>query len=76
MVPGRVKSMTCNIDTCRFLAWHLTLIGYGKDWLVQYEDNVTEWDIGSWYHWPDVPLEEHHKVAMSVYCHNLVPILI
>ena len=48
LVPGWVKLMTYQIDTCRFLAWWSALIGYGKDWLAQCQDNVIEWDIRSW----------------------------
>ena len=44
----RVKPKTYKIDTCRILTWCSAVIGYGKDWLVQYQDNVTEWDIRSW----------------------------
>ena len=45
-VASRVKSMTYKINTFHFLAWCLALIGYGKDWLVQCQDNMAEWDIG------------------------------
>ena len=45
LVPGQVKSMTYRIDTCRFLAWRFAVIRWGKDWLAQCQDNVTEWDI-------------------------------
>ena len=45
---SQVKPMTYKIDTCHFLAWCLVLIGWGKDWLAQYQKNVTEWDIRSW----------------------------
>ena len=35
------------------LDWYLALQGYGRDWLSQYWDNVTEWEITvlvvSWY---------------------------
>ena len=34
-----------NIDTSRFLAWRSALLGYGKNWLAQCQDNVSEWDI-------------------------------
>ena len=40
-VPGRVKSMTYKIDTCCFLAWRFAIIGYGKEWLAECQDNVT-----------------------------------
>ena len=29
LVPSQVKPMTYKIDVCRFLAWHLPLIGSG-----------------------------------------------
>ena len=47
--PSRVKGMSYKIDACRYLGWCSALIGSDKDWLVQYEyqDKVTEWDIGS-----------------------------
>ena len=64
--PSQVKQMTYAIDT-RYLAWHSTLIGYGKDWLAQYQDNVTLWDSMSWCQQPDLPVEQHYKVAMSVH---------
>ena len=39
----RIKPMTYKIDTCRSLARCLALLGSGKDWLAQCQDNVTEW---------------------------------
>ena len=48
-IPDRVKQMTYKIDTCCFLAWCSVLIGEGKDSLVYCQDNVTEWDIMSWF---------------------------
>ena len=36
------KPMTYKINTCRFLARYSALLGYGKDWLAQCQDNVTE----------------------------------
>ena len=39
--PGRVKTVTYKIYTCRYLAWQLALIGSEKDWLAQCQDNVT-----------------------------------
>ena len=33
--------MTYNIDTCRYLACRLAFIEKDKDWLAQYQDNVT-----------------------------------
>ena len=39
--------MTYEIDTCRFLAMCLALLGKRKDWLAQCQDNETEWGIRS-----------------------------
>ena len=44
-VPGRVKTMTYNTDTHSFLERRSALLGYGKDWLVQFQD-MTQWNIG------------------------------
>ena len=44
------------IDTCHFLAWRSALLGWGKDWLAECQDTVTEWDIRSWCQWPGVPV--------------------
>ena len=68
LVPGRVKPITYQIYTCPFLARHSTLLEYGKDWLAQCQDNVTEWDIGAWYQQPDFRVWQHYKVTMSVHC--------
>ena len=46
--------MTYKIDICCYLAGHSALLGYGEDWLDQYQDNLTEWDISSWWQWPDL----------------------
>ena len=45
--PSRVKRVTCEIDTYRYLAWLSALIAYVKDWLAEYQDNVIVWDMGS-----------------------------
>ena len=44
--------------------------------LVQNQDNVTEWDIMSWYWWPGVPVKQYYKVTMNVHCHISVAMLI
>ena len=36
------KPMTYQMATCRFLARCPALLGYGKDWLVQCQDNVSK----------------------------------
>ena len=64
-IPSMVKQMTYKIDTCHILALHSILICYGKDWLVQCQDNVTGWDIGSWCWWPSFAMGQYYKVAMS-----------
>ena len=69
--------MTHQIDTCRFLARCLALLGQGNDWLAQCHDSVTEWDVQvmvlmAWF----FPVGQHYKVTMSVHCHKLVPVLI
>ena len=65
LILGRVKTMTYKIDTCRFLAWRLALIGSGKDWLAQCPDNVTEENIGSWCRSPDFSMGQHYEVTMK-----------
>ena len=55
--------MTYKIDTCHYLAWRLALIGWGMDWLGQDQDNVTEWEIGSWCKHPRLQWGQHHKVT-------------
>ena len=64
--------MTLKIDTCCFLARHLTLLGYGKDGLAQCQDNVTEWDIRQ----PGLPVKHHYKVTVRVHGNKSVPSLI
>ena len=71
-IPGRVRSMTNQIDICLFLAWLSALM----NWFVQCQYNLLEWDAGSWHQQPDFPVRQHYKVAMSVCCHNSVGILI
>ena len=73
---GQVKAMTDNIDTPCFLAWQLVLIGQGKDWVAQCQDNVTEYDIGSPCWLSDFTVGQHYKAAMSANCHKLVSVMI
>ena len=75
-IPGRVKLMTYKIDTYCLLAWHLALLGKDKDWFTLCQDNVTEWDIRSWYWWSDFPVGQHYKVSMDMHCRKVAPILI
>ena len=71
-ILGQVKPMTYKIDTCHYLAWCSALIGYGKDWLTQCQNNAIEWDTGSWCSGLIIQWE-HYRVVMSVHCHNSVP---
>ena len=56
LVPGRVKPMTYQIDTCRFLAWCSALIGYGKissvsgqcDWVEYWVNQCVSSLISQW----------------------------
>ena len=54
------------IDTRRFLARRSALLGYEKDWLVQCQNNVTEWDIRSWCWQPGLPVFQHYEIMMNV----------
>ena len=72
---GRVKLITFKIDTCCFLARHSALIGYGKDFLAQCQNNVTEWDI-SGDGAVGLPLGKHCTFATNVHRHRSEPVLI
>ena len=45
--PWPSQTNDLKIYTFSFLARHSALLGLGRDQLVQYRDNVTEWDISS-----------------------------
>ena len=47
-LTGSDQSQTndLHIDTCNFIAKHSALLEYGKEWLTQWQDNMTEWVIG------------------------------
>ena len=67
---GLTHKMTYKIDTSRSLAWYSPLLGYGRDWLAQYHDNVTEWEIGSWCRRLDpLVVSQHYKDAMRAHSH-------
>ena len=63
-------SKTNDLWDLYFIARCSALLEQGKDWLFQCQDNVTEWDIWSWYWHPGFPMRHQFKVAMSVYCHK------
>ena len=64
--PDRVKPMAYKVYTCRYLTWCSALLGQGKDWLVQYQDNVTKCEINSWCQQLTLPVGQHNKVAISM----------
>ena len=64
------------IDTCHLLVKSSALLGYGKDWLTKFQDNVTEWGIRSWCWQPDPPMWQHYKVIMSVHIYMYTHIYI
>ena len=39
--PGRIKPNDLKMYTCLFVASHSAFLQYGKDWLGQCQDNVT-----------------------------------
>ena len=55
------------INTCHSLAWCSALLGEGKDWFSQCQDNGIECDSRSWCQWPGVPVRQHYKVTLSVH---------
>ena len=48
-------------------------IGQGLVIPVSGLNNVIEWDIRSWWWWPDIPVSQHYKVITSVHFHKPVP---
>ena len=64
-VAGQVKPITYEIDTCHFLDWYLGLIGHGKDWLAQRQDNMIKWDVELWCWQPGIPMGSTPKSALS-----------
>ena len=39
---ARIKLMIYNIDTCCYVVWRSELLGYGNDWLAQFQDNLPQ----------------------------------
>ena len=62
---GLIQTNVFKIDPCHFLAWCSILLGSDKDWLVRYQDNVTEWDSMSWWRQPVVPVRQHYTFTKS-----------
>ena len=66
---SRVKPMTYKTN-CRHLACHMSLLGYGKDWLAQHQDNEIPGNGAGGL----VSVGQYYKVAMIVHCHKSVPV--
>ena len=48
--PWSSQNSDFKIDTCRFIAWRLALLGLGNDWLAQCQDiesGIVGHDAGS-----------------------------
>ena len=81
MNPDRVIPILYNVDTCPYLTWHSALLVKPKDWLVQYQVNVTEWYTGhdASCHICQLgqPLGSHHEYALlQVGTHPVVAIYV
>ena len=46
------------------------------DWLVQYQNNVTEWDLESRVRQPGLLMGQDYKVPLSSHYHKSVPIMV
>ena len=47
-----------------------------SDYLSRRQDNVIQWEIGSWRWWSHVQMGQHYKVTMNAHFHKSEPILI
>ena len=54
--PGQVKPVIHKVDNFDFLAWQSALLGEGKDWSTQYQDNVN---------WISVELDAEFMVLVA-----------
>ena len=63
------KPLTYKIDTCCFQGWYAL-----DSRLAQHQDSVTAWNIGSGCWWPDFPVGQYCKVALSAQSHQSVHI--
>ena len=41
----------------------------------QYQDNVSEWDIGSWCEQSEFTVGQHYEPTTSSHFHKLIPVL-
>ena len=67
-----VKPRTWKSYTCLYLAWCSGLSGKDKGWLAQYEDILTEWDIGVWCRRPGFPMGRAIMCTVTPWCHFLI----
>ena len=58
---------------CCFLARLSALLGSGKDWLEQFQDNVTRWNIRSWFWRPGLPMGQYYKVGRLPTLNTVLP---
>ena len=45
------------------LALGIIRVGQGLDWVAQWQDNVTQWDIRSWYWWLGLSVGQYYKTT-------------
>ena len=69
----QVQPIALKIDNCHFHSQVLDIIRMGENGLAQC---LIEWAMRSWCWWPDLPVGQHNKVAMSGPCYKPVSILI
>ena len=80
LIPDDSHAESCGVQIpaeSNHKNWGLSLVhhgGYailrqGKDWLAQYQDNITEWQMGSWCREHGLPGGKHYKSAMNTHCH-------
>ena len=57
--------MTYKIYAFCYVAWHSSLLAQGKDWLAQYQHNMTGLEIGSWFEWFGLLAGQHYEGPTS-----------
>ena len=60
----RLKMLSYKIDTFYAQSGALVLINYNKDCLIQYKDNITEWDMGNGTSSLGLPMGQHYEVKI------------
>ena len=69
---GTLNPTESNQQLTKLISFGSASIGYGNYWLVQYQDNVTEWEIRPWCWWPGFPVGQHYEFLMCSHCHKYV----